>query len=178
MLETIYKELTLTDLHSGALHQFNRFQKTKKILVNHDGDLRVKDTHFIDEWDKNKKAQVIESLRHCICNGGVVVGVYLTKALIGFANVENQFFGSNNQYLELSFIHVSNGFRFTGIGRTLFAMCCKKASANGAKKLYISAHPSKETQAFYNAIGCVLAEEINQKIFDREPLDIQIEYTL
>ncbi|MCD4753571.1 MAG: GNAT family N-acetyltransferase [Anaerolineaceae bacterium] len=178
MLETTYKELTLTDLHPEALHKFNRFQETTKTWVNHDGELRLEDTLFIDEWDTKKKEQVIESLRHCICNGGVAIGAYQENALIGFANVENQFFGSNNQYLELPYIHVSNGIRLSGIGRTMFAVCCEKARAMGAKKLYISTHPAQATQAFYSAMGCIPTQETNQEIFNREPLDLQLEYLL
>ena len=45
-------------------------------------------------------------------------------------------------------------------------------------KLYISAHSSKESQAAYKAIGCVHAEEINQKLAEEEPCDVQLEYVL
>lgn len=178
MSETTYKELTQADLHSEALQKFNRFQETTKTWVNHDGVLRLEDTCFVDEWDAKKKAQVIESLQHCICTGGVVFGAYQENALIGLANIENKFFGSNNQYLELHYIHVSNGIRHTGIGRRMFAMCCEKATTKGARKLYISAHSAQETQSFYIAMGCVLAQEINQEILKQEPLDIQLAFVL
>lgn len=48
----------------------------------------------------------------------------------------------------------------------------------GAKKLYKSAHSSQETQAFYQAIGCVEAVEYNESLIAAEPYDCQLEYIL
>ena len=48
----------------------------------------------------------------------------------------------------------------------------------GAKKLYISAHSAVETQAFYRAMGCVEAQEYNQKHVEAEPYDCQMECSL
>ena len=175
MLETTYKELNLKDLHPEALTKFNRFQDTTKTWVNRNGKLRLEDTSFIEEWDTKKNTHVIESLKRCIQMGGFVVGAYHTDTLVGFANIENKFFGSNNQYLELPYIHVTNEIRHSGIGRSMFAICCQKARAKGAKKLYIGSHPAQTTQAFYSAMGCVLAQEINQEIYKREPLVFHLE---
>ena len=176
--KTTYRELTCADLHPNALDHFNRFQETTKTWVEHQGQLVLEDTHFIDDWDAEKKGQVIDALRHCLSTGGVVVGAYRGENLIGFANIEGKLFGSQNQYLELAYIHVSNGIRKAGIGRSLFDLICEKAKKKAAKKLYIGAHSSQESQAFYRSLGCVLAVEINQEIFRREPLDIQLEYSL
>ena len=81
-------------------------------------------------------------------------------------------------YVELPYIHVSRELRGSGIGKRLFEICCKEAKLLGAKKLYIAAHPSVETQRFYKHRGCTLASEINTVIFNKEPLDLQMEYPL
>lgn len=65
-----------------------------------------------------------------------------------------------------------------GIGRELFRLACEEAHKHGAKKLYISAHSSKESQSAYRALGCVEAEEIDPVIAENEPFDIQMEYRL
>jgi len=65
-----------------------------------------------------------------------------------------------------------------GIGKKLFSLICKKAKEMGAQKLYISAHSSEETQAFYKAVGCVEAVEYNVKLVEEEPCDCQLEYCL
>ena len=41
-----------------------------------------------------------------------------------------------------------------------------------------SVHSSKESQAAYAALGCVHAEEINVKLAEEEPCDVQMEYKL
>jgi hypothetical protein len=48
----------------------------------------------------------------------------------------------------------------------------------GAQKLYISAHSSQESQAFYKAMGCVEAMEYNKRLVSEEPCDCQLEYNL
>ena len=65
-----------------------------------------------------------------------------------------------------------------GVGRKLFEKAAGAAEGYGAKKLYISAHSSKESQAAYKALGCVHAEEIIPWIADEEPFDVQLEYVL
>ena len=132
----------------------------------------------MEEWTDGKKEQVIQSLQNCLKLGGAVISAIHQGEVVGFANIENLFFGSSNQYLELPYIHVSNEFRQNGIGKKLFHLCCEKAKQMGAKKLYIAAHPSIESQHFYQSVGCTYAFEINQKIYDKEPLDIQLEITL
>lgn len=110
--------------------------------------------------------------------GGSVIGVYREHELIAFANVENVKFGTYSDYVELPYIHVSCEERGSGIGKKLFEICCEEAKLLGAKKLYVAAHPSVETQHFYKRMGCTLASEINLTIFNKEPLDLQMEYQL
>lgn len=52
------------------------------------------------------------------------------------------------------------------------------AQEHGAKKLYISAHSAVESQAFYETVGCVEAEECNQGHVEKEPYDCQLECIL
>lgn len=168
----------IEDLNTEVLEKFNRYQVTNRVRYKENDEYFYKDDHFIDFWNEEKKAQVIESLQNCVSKGGIVTGAFIDDKLIGFANVESEFFGRNSEYLELPYIHVSNEYRNCGIGKKLFNLCCKEAKAKGAKKLYIAAHPAEETQDFYRAMGCVLALEINEKIYKLEPLDIQLEFVL
>lgn len=176
--EIKYRFLNELDCHPSLLNTFYRYQETKKVWFNHQGDYSIKEDFFIDEWDDEKKRKVIQSLKSCIQNGGVVIGAYGQDNLIGFANIEGEKFGSRNQYLELPYIHVSSDYRGLGIGKILFLMIVKEARKLGAEKLYIGAHPSIETQAFYQSLGCVYAKEINDRVYAQEPLDIQLEYVL
>lgn len=174
------KIVSNSELTNNFLREFNRFQETKQVLYVEDSAYKIKDDYFIDDWSDGKKVQIIKELRKCVSNGGVVVAAWNHKKLVGFANVEGECFGSDEQYVELPYLHVSKDARGMGIGKKLFAVCCQEAKRLGGKKLYIAAHPSIESQAFYHAVGClaVPAEEINKSILKREPLDIQLEKTL
>ncbi|MBO9131480.1 GNAT family N-acetyltransferase [Bacillus sp. 165] len=174
----MYRELHLDDLNAALLKTFNRYQETKRVWFKDNEQYKLKADYFTEQWDDEKKELVIHSLRHCVKTGGSVVGAFIRTNLVGFANVEGELFGSNKEYLELPYIHVSNECRNRGIGKKLFELCCIKAKQMGAKKLYIATHPSEETQYFYQAAGCIVAVEINQRIYDKEPLDIQLERVL
>ncbi|HYK74247.1 MAG TPA: GNAT family N-acetyltransferase [Pseudoneobacillus sp.] len=177
-MKILYKELLLDDLHPSLLTNFNRYQETNMVLYKDNDKYRLKRDYFVEEWDDVKKREIVQSLQQCVQIGGIVIGAFHSEHLIGFANVEGEFFGTEKQYLELPYIHVSNEYRNFGIGKQLFQLCCEKAEQKGAKKLYIAAHPSEETQHFYRSVGCIYAEEINDEILAREPLDIQLERVL
>ena len=63
-------------------------------------------------------------------------------------------------------------------GDVFFYQACEEERRLGAVELYISAHSSKENQAAYKALGCVHAKEINPKLAEKEPCDVQLEYVL
>lgn len=176
--EVIFKLMCISDLNLNLLRRFNRDQATHEVWFKEENKYIVKPDYFYETWDTLKKAHVVTDLKNCILFGGFVYGAFRNGQLVGFANVEGERFGSYNQYLELSYIHVSNENRNYGIGKKLFKLCCEKAKAEGAEKLYIAAHPSVETQHFYHSVGCNLAEEINQESYEKEPLDIQLECRL
>lgn len=75
-------------------------------------------------------------------------------------------------------LHVSADVRGNDIGRALFIRACGEARALGAQKLYISAHSSEETIAFYRRMGCTEAQEYDAALVALEPCDCQMEFTL
>ncbi|MCJ7687913.1 MAG: GNAT family N-acetyltransferase, partial [Clostridiaceae bacterium] len=91
------------------------------------------------------------------------------------ANLESSFVGGCAEYLEMPFIHVSSRHRGKGIGEKIFRVMLNTAKKRGAHKIYIASHPSIESQGFYKKLGCELTKEINDEIYNCEPLDIQLE---
>ena len=108
----------------------------------------------------------------------MVFAAFNAESLAGFVSVENALFGRQKEYLQLSSIHVTFEGRGMGIGRKLFELAVNSARDMGAKKLYISAHSSIESQAFYKKLGCVEAVEYNEKLVAEEPCDCQLEFVL
>ncbi|MCF6139059.1 GNAT family N-acetyltransferase [Pseudalkalibacillus berkeleyi] len=172
------KEMELEHLHSDMLKGFNRTQVTTNVWYKSKEGYQIKEDYFVDQWDDAQKEKVIADLKRCLKHNGAVFCAMKGAQLVGFANIEGRRFGSRNQYIELPYIHVSDEYRGYGIGKKLFKKCTDKAKEWGAEKLYIGAHPAIETQHFYQSVGCTYAEEINPEIYEREPLDIQLEYEL
>lgn len=162
-------------LTSDLLNSFSRYQVTTQVKYLTMGSLLTKEDRFIDDWDWQQKQRVIRELRQCIATGGYVVGAFEVDKLIGFASIEGHLFGPGNEYVELSYLHVSKDQRNGGVGQRLFNYCRLLGEKFSASKLYIAAHPAVETQNFYARMGCTLAAVINQDILAREPLDIQLE---
>ena len=105
-------------------------------------------------------------------------GAFLEGRLKGFASVEGPLVGSQKQYADLTSIHVSADARGHGLGRQLFRRAEETGRRLGAKALYISAHSSVESQAFYKAMGCVEATEYIPAHVEQEPCDCQLECPL
>jgi len=174
----IIKKLKIQDCIPALLSRFNRYQEVKRCWRKEDGEWLLKDISFIDQWSDEEKAKKTAGLSYCLQKGGVVLGAFIENDLIGFASIANLIFGSNREYIQLEMLHVSFELRGKGIGKALFREICREAKKFDAKKLYISAQSSEETQAFYRLMGCVEAVEINNKLYEEEPFDCHLEYGL
>lgn len=176
--DIIIKELNLSDIDKSLLNNFNRYQEVQRCWRKEDSKWILKDNPFIEVWNDDKKQQVIKGLYSCTEQGGVVLGAFHDNKLIGFSSIGNTLFGEEGKYIELIMMQVSCDYRNKGLGKKLFLKTADKAKERGAEKLYISAHSSEESQGFYRGIGCIEAQEINMKIAENEPFDIQMEYKL
>ena len=173
-----YKKLTKDEVGLSLFSKFNRYQEVKKCWRKENGEWILKEIFFIEHWGPDEYKYLVRCLKNTIVSGGTVFGAFNKNVLVGFASLENDFFGSKNEYLQLSSIHTSYENRGKGIGKRLFSLVCERAVEMGAKKLYISAHSSEETQAFYKALGCIEAKEYNESLVAQEPCDCQLEYSL
>ncbi|WP_078378506.1 GNAT family N-acetyltransferase [Sutcliffiella halmapala] len=169
--------LKTDDLIDSFLQSFNRYQETKHVYVYNGRNLTLQQEEFTDEWDEAKKRQIVAHLRETVKSGGAVISARQNGRVIGFSVIEPEFFGEEDAYLELSYLHISADNRGQGIGEQLFKKTLQTAKEIGAIKLYIGAHPAVETQEFYKKMGCIPAKEINRIIYKREPRDIQLEVT-
>jgi ribosomal protein S18 acetylase RimI-like enzyme len=178
MQSIIYKELKENEINISLFSSFNRYQEVKKCWRKEDGEWILKDMVFTEQWGPEEFKSLVEGLHDTLKSGGAVIGAFSNDVLVGFASIENEFFGSKKEYLELSSLHTSYESRGMGIGKTLFSLMCRKAKEMGAQKLYISTQSSQETQAFYKAVGCVEAVEYNYILVEKEPFDCHLEFSL
>ena len=169
------RALSPEDIPGTLLENFIRFQETDRVWAVSNGELIEKEDHFIDDWDQQRLARESQYLRDCAARGGIVVGAFQDDTCIGFTSIQPDRFGSRMQYAEMTMCHVTRLLRGQGIGKKLFNFSCEVAKSRGIENLYLSTHPSIESQGFYRSVGCVLAQEINPEILAREPLDIHME---
>lgn len=171
-----YRNLCENELNRDLFRNFIRRQEVGKCLRLENGCWVEKDDPFIDDWSETEYEILITCLKNTLQTGGFVYAAFTDGALKGFVSVESEFFGGEaHKYLDLSSLHVSEDMRKRGIGRTLFLAAKQWAKEQGAKKLYISSHSAIETQAFYQAMGCVDAKTYHQKHVETEPYDRQLE---
>lgn len=178
-METVtYRTLAVSEITRALFSHFERRQVVHQCWRKIDGQWVIRDAPFIDQWDENDYAVLVDCLQNTVRTGGIVIGAFMDGRLKGFASVEAPPLGRRGQYRDLTSIHVSEDLRGQGIGRQLFGRAAAWAREHGAEKLYISAHSAVETQAFYRALGCVEAEEYLPEHTEKEPFDCQMEYRL
>lgn len=173
-----YRQLEKNELVRGLFGGFRRHQTVTDCFRRENGRWVVKAAPFIDDWSEADYEFLLKCLAGTIEGDGAVFGAFLEGTLKGFASVEGAPLGSRGQYLDLTSLHVSEDMRGHGIGRQLFSLAGRWAREHGAESLYISSHSAVETQAFYEAMGCVDAGELNEEHVRREPYDRQLECPL
>ena len=157
---------------------FDRFQPVERCWRKIDGQWVVRDIAFTERWSDGDYRELCALLRLTLATGGAVWGAFVSGKLKGFVSVEGERIGSRKQYADLSSIHVSADARGLGLGRALFQKAQEEGRRRGAEALYISAHSSVESQAFYKAMGCVEAREYQAFHVEKEPCDCQLERPL
>ena len=173
-----YRTLLAEEVAPSLFSRFTRRQVVTRCLRRENGAWAVRDAPFIDDWSEEDYRFLASCLRRTIEADGLVYAAFLDGALKGFTSVEPEPFGPEGEYFDLTSIHVSEDMRGRGIGKELFQAAKRWAQAHGGKKLYISAHSAVETQAFYQAMGCVDARFIHQGHAGAEPFDRQLECEL
>ena len=173
-----YRILSCGEIEKELFKGFIRRQVVNDCWRKVNGEWVIKSDPFIDDWGDSDYELLVKCLKNTVNTDGFVLGAFCEGALKGFVSVESEIFGGNNEYMDLTSIHVSEDKRGMGIGKTLFVSAWEFASSKGAKKLYISAHSAVESQAFYKKMGCVEAKEYSNAHVEKEPFDCQLECVL
>ena len=171
-----YRELELSEVEKIKFIDATYFIKNAWRLV--DGKIQLVEINWTDHELPNGLQWHMDRFRETLQSGGKAFGCFDESILVGYATVNADKFGTYSQYILLDQIFVSKDYRNKGIGKELFHLCKVQAKAWGVDKLYLCAGSSEDTIAFYNKIGCVHANEINQKLYEEDHNDMQLEYHL
>ena len=158
------------------IRNIDRSEIINQIYYHKNENLVLKKKYYnILGWDHNEIERNINNLYDLYDRGGSFLGLFQEERIVGVVALECNFIGSNNDQLQVVFLHIDKNYRKQGYGKILMNQTKERAKELGAKKLYISATPSKNTIDFYMHLGCKLASEINADLYQLEPYDIHLE---
>lgn len=177
-MQTItYRSLKDTEL--AKIKEIDRAENIFETYEYRNGQLILKADHcFVTSFEQDELKKLIERQSQLIAEGGKVIGAFDGNTLVGVASVENKKRGTGSEYCKMDILYVSNSYRGKKIGHSLVQESRKIALNFGAKKLYISATPTKATVDFYIKEGAVIIKETDPELFDLEPLDIHLELNI
>jgi len=160
--------LSETNFCIESLDLYNRKQDVNMVYRRIGGDFTLVECKYTEDWDLNKKRSVAKQ----ISRDDYITYIALDNdKVVGFISLLKQL---NGPYMILDMMQVSSECRGQGIGRRLFQAGKDEARKNGAEALYISACSSKETIAFYRAMGSDLTSDPIKEIAEKEPFDLQM----
>ena len=169
----IYRQLRLEE--ATRIREIDASQYIGRAWRDVNGIKQLIDIHYQDPDFPNGCENHLAALKKTITSGGFALGAFDNEDLIGFCSINSEIFGS--KYILLDQIFISLPYRSKGIGKQLFMRSVPEAMKLGAEKFYICAGSSEETIAFYKALGCIEAMEINIKLYEEDIRDIQLEYS-
>lgn len=173
-----YEKLDHTNFDGRSLDRFIRRQQVRECWRNVLGKWKLIPMQYEEDWSLEQRRNIAEDVALHMGEDQTAFGAFDGKQLVGFITVSHKIFGETARYVEIVCFQISEPYRRKGIGRALFGQACEEARKLGAEKLYISAHSSKESQAAYKALGCGYAGEINRRLAEEEPFDVQMEFDL
>ena len=177
MEDFICEKLTLDNFTSRSLNNFQRYQQVVKSHVKIDGVDVIIDDPYVEDWDLEQRQNVALEVLSAIENSAIVYGAFYDGEVVGFIYMEGFLFGEK-EYIHMKKLHISFPYRGCGLGRELFFLATRDAKKTEAKKVYISANSSTDSQRFYRKIDCVDAQRVDDQIQKDNPYDLQMEYIL
>ena len=174
-MQTItYRQLDITE--AERIKEIDASQFIGKAWREVDGTRQLAEINYQDPDFPEGYENHLEALKKTITSGGSALGAFEGGRLVGFCSVNPDIFGTKSKYVLLDQIFVSLEMRGKGVGKQLFLRSIEEARKFGAEKFYICAGSAEETIAYYRALGCVDAEEINSEFYEGDTRDMQLEY--
>lgn len=173
MSEIAYRLLTAED--ESRLREIDRSETIDLIYEMQDGVLTEKAvSNECPAWSAGQLKEIQDRFRYELENGGMAVGAFDGDALAGFGVLAHKFRGENADRLHVDLMYVSRAYRRRGIGTRILDDLSAEARRRGAKYLYISSTETRSAVSFYRSVGSRLAEEADEELLSKEPLDIHM----
>lgn len=165
------------ELTPRLLADFCHRQHIQRQWVRRCGAWVLEDVDLLRQWSQQKRAWLPLYLKAQVQRGGVALGAFWDGKLVAFGCLDGTLEGERARYANLTMLFVDDRYKRQGLGRRLFDQLCRYAETLGAERVFVSAVPSWETVAFYQALGCQDAEEVPAAFVDTDD-DRFLEYRL
>jgi GNAT superfamily N-acetyltransferase len=119
--------------------------------------------------------EYVDAWRALVEGGGVLLGAFDADRLVGVAIYDRMFCG---EPARLAVLHVTRSHRGKGIGGALSSEVVRLARLDAAKRLYVSATPTRATVDFYLGEGFEPLATPNARLLALEPEDIHMAMSL
>lgn len=162
------KLLTEENFTANSLDFYERRHEVTEVYRKQNGKYVLVEQPYVEDWDLEKKRQIAAAVSS---KDYITYLAFKDEKVVGFMGLIRQLYGER---MILDMMHVSAECRGTGIGRKLFETGKAEALKAGAKELYISACSSKETIAFYRAMGAEITDNPIKQMAESEPFDLQM----
>lgn len=119
MEDLTYTELTAETLTARSLDGFVRRQVVEECWRRVDGALVLRPVAYVEDWTLAGRRTRAEEMLEGVRQGARFFAALDGEAVVGFAYLKPEPFGSRGQYRELGRFHVSEPCRGRGVGRRL-----------------------------------------------------------
>jgi ribosomal protein S18 acetylase RimI-like enzyme len=169
---------SLRELPSSDIERIRDIDRSERIDQQYrlrDGRLEIVDVDIdAAPWDtpgrEHPVEQYIDEWRSLL-DDGVLFGAIDGDRLVAFAIYRPRI---ADGLANLAVLHVSREHRRSGLGRRLTEKVVRRARADGARRLYVSATPTRGTVDFYMRQGFEVAAMPDPHMFELEPDDIHL----
>jgi GNAT superfamily N-acetyltransferase len=162
----------------SRIAEIDRSERITQQYRSRDGALELIDVDIdAPAWGQPGEAPVghIDVWTPLVEGGGVLLGAFDGDRLVGFAIYVPSI---EEGLAQLAVLHVTKLHRRASVGRQLTDEVVRRARDDGARRLYVSATPTRSTVEFYMAQGFEPLSVPNERLLALEPDDIHMELTL
>jgi len=154
--------------------EIDRFEEIEEIYYHRDNQLVIeKESYKISQFD-NVEEEYLAVLTDCYDSGGVLIGAFNEIGkLVGLGSVNGHPIQKMTNVLQLERLYISSNYRHQGIGKQILLLLQEEARKLGAKQLYVSSIPTKNSVDFYQSVGFQLTTPL-KALFELEPEDIHM----
>jgi len=174
-----FKRLARVELSKVA--EIDRTERIDLIYEQHGTELEERRGNWSSPgWDPHGHGQhSVEAQRHTLERyvdaGGIALGAFTKGRLVGIGVVVPHL---RPEIAQLAFLHFSEEFRATGIGRRLSDQLDLIARDAGDTEIVVSATPSENTVRFYMHRGYELMARALPELYELEPEDVHMRKAL